>query len=131
MSLSQNFWNSTLWENWLPSTGVSSSTFPLAVRTPSLRCRVPKSPVSFGYLRGLSERFLAKMVRSANFFSRIGLIAGSSSCAFWISHEDQGSTVVVVVTTFTEISLSVNFSRRIGALFDFLYKVFGRELRFH
>ncbi|GBO10830.1 hypothetical protein AVEN_214698-1 [Araneus ventricosus] len=87
---------------------------------------VPKSPVSF-LCRTLGA-ISCQDGRSAefSFFSRIGLIAGSSSWAFFISHEDQGFTDAVV-KTFTEVSVSIpNFSRNWSNVCSFLYRIFER-----
>ncbi|GBM21766.1 DnaJ subfamily C member 10 [Araneus ventricosus] len=83
----------------------------LRYRTPSLRCKESQR-AQYRVVPGLSGAISCQDGQSAefSFFSRIGLIAGSSSCAFWISHEDQGSTDVV--KTFTEVSVSIpNFSQ--------------------
>ncbi|GBM37524.1 hypothetical protein AVEN_4197-1 [Araneus ventricosus] len=44
------------------------------------------------------------------FFSRIGLTAGSPSCAFWTSLEDQGSSVFVETVTKMLVSIPNFFS---------------------
>ncbi|GBN07455.1 hypothetical protein AVEN_124025-1 [Araneus ventricosus] len=84
-----------------------SSLSHLRYRTPSLRCKESQR-AQYRFVAGLSRAISCQDGRSAefSFFSRIGLIAGSSSCAFWMSHEDQGSTDVVA-KAFTEVSVSI------------------------
>ncbi|GBO03331.1 hypothetical protein AVEN_83517-1 [Araneus ventricosus] len=91
MSLSQNFRNSTLGE-YLPSNG-SSIILSHVVNTVTGQCKGP----SIRFVAGLSGRFLAKMVDPPTLVSSLGCLNRGSSCAFWISHEDHGSTDVVIL----------------------------------
>ncbi|GBM09634.1 hypothetical protein AVEN_68398-1 [Araneus ventricosus] len=84
-----------------------SSLSHLRYRTPSLRCKESQRAQYCSVAR-LSRANSCQDDQSAefSFFSRIGLIAGSSSCTFWILHEDQGSADVVI-ETFTAVSVSI------------------------
>ncbi|GBM46336.1 hypothetical protein AVEN_195283-1 [Araneus ventricosus] len=60
MSFAQNFFNSALRENWLPSTRASITTLPLAIQNTILKKEgVPKSPVSCG-CRTIRSDFLPR-----------------------------------------------------------------------
>ncbi|GBN71179.1 hypothetical protein AVEN_133436-1 [Araneus ventricosus] len=105
MSLSQNFLNSELVGRIsFQRQELPSSLSHLRYRTPTLRCKESQR-AQYHFVAGLSGEISCQDGRSSefSFFSRIGLISGSSSCAFWVSLEDHGSSVVKNVM---EISVS-------------------------
>ncbi|GBM46596.1 hypothetical protein AVEN_95594-1 [Araneus ventricosus] len=93
------FWRISCHREELPS-----SLSHLRYRTPSLRCKGSQRVQSSSYCRTLRRDFLPRFVNAPNLGTSTELI-GSFSCAFYISHEDQGSTVIVAKTC-TEISVS-------------------------